>query len=394
MTVRAPFTSSCHRITVSVSALCLLWMNATGCAPSSAMAQQTRLASMSEPAPVTVQHVTHQVAHTDEHGEHQHCEHVAAGLPNVATVFQEQKESVVAVRTEMASMNPSMSAMGPKRTPVGQGSGFVVDPEGYIITNYHVVQGASKIEVSFEEGRRLYEATLVGQDKATDLALLKIETDAPLRAVSFGQSDDLRVGDWVVAIGNPFGLEYTVTTGIVSAKSRRLGQGLYDNYLQTDASINPGNSGGPLFNLDGEVIGVNTAIIKDGQGIGFAIPVDMLSELLPQLRDHGYVVRGYIGANLQELTAQSIRQLGLSEEQEGILVAALQQDGPAHRSGLLPGDLIVAVDGERIDDIYNLLIKIANTSPGDSLTVEAVRKGKSMRLALQVEERPDTERPH
>ena len=310
---------------------------------------------------------------------------IVVGLPDIASVFSAQQQSVVAVRTQSASI-----ASRRRGERVGQGSGFIVDEEGLIVTNYHVVKGARAIEVMLSEGKRGHEATLIGFDEPTDLAILKIDTDKALRPVVFGSSSEAKVGEWVVAIGSPFGLEYSVTAGIVSAKSRRIGHGLYDDFLQTDASINPGNSGGPLFNLRGEVIGVNTAIIRDGQGIGFAVPIDLVASLLPQLIAQGRVVRGYIGANLQPLTGELLELLELPEEQEGVLVAALLEDGPAERSGLRIGDLITAVDGAPIRDVQTLLLKIASTAPGGELSVEALRGDSNVRLALSVVERPDS----
>ena len=315
-------------------------------------------------------------------------------LPDVATIFEQQKSKVVAVKTEMSQTqgNPFMGYQDVPR--MGQGSGFIVDPDGYILTNYHVVGQAEKIEVLLEQGGERFDARLIGADEKTDLALLKIEVDRPLPAVKMGDSETTRVGEWVVAIGNPFGLEYSVTAGILSAKGRNLGQGLYDNFLQTDASINPGNSGGPLFNLRGEVIGVNTAIIRDGQGIGFAVPVNMAKQLLPQLRERGYVVRGYIGAGIQPLTAQLAEALDYAVEPEaGVLIGSLERGGPAAKAGLKIGDIITSFDGSPTPTVQKLLFAVAETSPGDRVRVEILREGEPRALDLEVTERPDAKRP-
>ena len=268
------------------------------------------------------------------------------GLPDVASVFARQRDKVVSVTTEMAPSR-AQAFMGSRAPRVGQGSGFVVDAEGYIVTNYHVVAGAQKIEVVLKHGGERYPARLIGADEKTDIALLKINPQGKLEAVEFGSSRGTRVGEWVVAIGNPFGLDHSVTAGIVSAKGRNLGQGPYDDFLQTDASINPGNSGGPLFDLSGKVVGVNTAIIRDGQGIGFAVPIDMVKALLPQLRERGYVIRGFIGADLQRLSATLADSFGL-EREHGVLLGSVLQGGPAARAGLERGDVVTHFNGRRV----------------------------------------------
>ncbi len=316
------------------------------------------------------------------------------GLPDIATLFERQKSKVVAVKTEVSQQvgNPFTGTRNVPRT--GQGSGFIVSADGHIITNYHVVGGAQKIEVVLEEGGKRYPAELVGSDEKIDIALIKITPDQALKPVTFGTSKDVRVGEWVVAIGNPFGLEYSVTAGIVSAKGRNLGQGLYDNFLQTDASINPGNSGGPLFILRGEVIGVNTAIIRDGQGIGFAVPVDMIKNVLPQLKSRGYVVRGYIGAGIQRLSEDLVATLDYDVEPEtGVLIGSIQTGGPAAKAGLRVGDIITSFGGRSTTDVQKLLFAVAETRPGTTVDVEVLRNGKPRTLRLTVAERPDTERP-
>lgn len=316
---------------------------------------------------------------------------VNKNLPDIAVVFEEQKDKVVAVQTEMARQNQGTLFNSPNGPRVGQGSGFIVDAQGHIITNYHVVAGASKIVVNLATGKS-YPAKLVGSDEKTDIALLKINPDGALPTVVFGRSDALRVGEWVVAIGSPFGLAHSVTAGILSAKGRNLGQGPYDDFLQTDASINPGNSGGPLFNLYGEVIGVNTAIIRDGQGIGFAVPVDIVKSILPQLKERGYVVRGYIGAGIQELSDELARSFKLKTN-EGVLVGSLTAEGPAAAASLQVGDVITTFGARRVTTTQELLFAVADTTPGTSVNVEFIRQGKKQTTQLKVVERPDTKRP-
>ncbi len=310
------------------------------------------------------------------------------GLPDIATVFEQQKPKVVAVRTELAGAQPMLGA-SPSR--VGQGSGLIVDAGGFILTNNHVVAGANRIEVSLATGAK-YPARLVGSDQNTDIALLKINAPDPLPAVTFGSSETARVGEWVVAIGSPFGLEYSVTAGILSAKGRNLGQGLYDDFLQTDASINPGNSGGPLFNLRGEVIGVNTAIIRDGQGIGFAVPIDLIKSILPQLKERGYVVRGYLGAGIQALPLEVAQRLKLTPG-DGVLLGSIAQGGPAAKAGLRAGDILLVFNGRKLRSVQELLFAVADTPPGETVAVEYWREGKRISATLAITERPDTQRP-
>ena len=211
------------------------------------------------------------------------------------------------------------------------GSGFIIDREGYILTNNHVVERAQSIKVKLTDSKE-YDATVIGKDPKTDIALIKINAKQDLPVATFGDSDKLEVGDWVVAIGNPFGLEHTVTQGIVSAKGRVIGAGPYDDFIQTDASINPGNSGGPLFNLKGEVVGINTAIVSGGQGIGFAIPINVVRDLLPQLKSKGKVVRGWLGVVIQKVTPEIAKSFGLKET-EGALVSDVAEQSPADKGG-------------------------------------------------------------
>ncbi len=271
----------------------------------------------------------------------------------------------------------------------GAGSGFVISPEGLIVTNNHVVEDARDVKVTFASGEE-YPAKVIGRDPKTDVALVRVEAKSPLPSVTLGNSDALRVGDWVVAIGNPFGLEGTVTAGIVSAKSRQIGAGPYDDFLQTDAAINPGNSGGPLFNLKGEVVGINTAIVARGQGVGFAIPINLVKALIPQLRDEGRVTRAWLGVVVQPVTPALARSLGLSEP-KGALVADLVDDGPAARAGMRQGDVIVGFQGARVDDSSQLPSIVAGVKPGTRAEVRVVRDGRQETLTVTLGQMPDEE---
>ncbi|MBN2282975.1 MAG: DegQ family serine endoprotease [Deltaproteobacteria bacterium] len=267
------------------------------------------------------------------------------------------------------------------------GSGFIISEDGYLFTNYHVVEQADEILVKLSDGAE-YKAEVKGRDKNTDLALLKIEPKNGLPVAKLGSSADLRVGDWVVAIGNPFGLSQTVTAGIVSAKGRVIGAGPYDDFIQTDASINPGNSGGPLFNLAGEVVGINTAIVAQGQGIGFAIPVDMARAILPQLKDKGKVVRGWLGVSVQEITDDIAESMNL-ESKDGALVSDVFTGDPADKAGIKTGDIIVGIDGRKVTDTHDLLMIVAGIPVGKEVGVTVLRNGKKKTLNVVVSERSE-----
>ncbi len=260
------------------------------------------------------------------------------------------------------------------------GSGFIIDREGYILTNNHVVEKAQTIKVKLTDGAE-YDATVVGRDAKTDIALIKISTKHNLPVAPFGDSEALEVGDWVVAIGNPFGLEHTVTAGIVSAKGRTIGAGPYDDFIQTDASINPGNSGGPLFNLRGEVVGINTAIISGGQGIGFATPINVAKDMLSQLKTKGKVTRGWLGVVIQKVTPEIARDFNL-KDQEGALVSDVMEGSPAEKAEIRRGDVIVAFDGKKIKDMDQLPKLVAATAVGKSVTIGFIRDGKPMEAAV------------
>jgi len=266
------------------------------------------------------------------------------------------------------------------------GTGFIIDREGYILTNNHVVEKADEIKVKLADDQE-FMAKIIGRDPKTDLALIKIEADRDFIPLPLGDSDQLEVGEWVVAIGNPFGLGNTVTAGIVSAKYRQIGAGAYDNFIQTDASINPGNSGGPLLNTDAEVIGINSAIFSQtggNIGIGFAIPINMAKDLLPQLKE-GKVIRGWLGVMIQKITPELKDKLDLKDE-KGALVADVTKDGPADKARIQRGDVIVVFDGQEIKEMSELPYIVASTPVGKTVTVEVIRKGDKKTFQVKIGE--------
>lgn len=272
----------------------------------------------------------------------------------------------------------------------GLGSGFIMSSDGYIITNNHVVRKAEEIEVILEGGKK-YTAKIVGTDPVTDLALLKIDPEGPLPAVEMGDSSALAIGDSVFAIGNPFGLGHTVTAGIVSAKGRALGIGRYDNFVQTDAAINPGNSGGPLFDYEGKVVGVNTAVMARGQGLGFAIPINMAKTVVEHLKVHGRVIRGWLGIMIQDITPEISEALEINRD-EGGLVSEVKEGSPADRAGLRRGDVIVSLEGEKIPDAATLARKLALTRPGVDTKFVVLRDGKERVFTVKLIEHPENEK--
>ena len=335
------------------------------------------------------------------------------GLPNFANLAKRVGPSVVNVSTtqvrKMAQDVPSPFGQGDPRNDLlerffggriprgpqrqnGVGSGFIIDSKGTILTNYHVVNNAQKVSVTLSDGKN-YDAKVIGKDEKTDIAVIKIEAGRELPAVTLGDSDRLEVGEWVMAIGNPFGLDHTVTSGIVSAKGRQIGAGPYDNFIQTDASINPGNSGGPLLNLRGEVVGINTAIFSQSGGnigIGFAIPTNSVKDLLPQLRDKGRVVRGYLGTTVQKITPEIADSLGLKQN-AGALVADVVKGGPAEKAGVKSGDIIVEFDRKEIKDSSDLPAAVARVAPGTAVQLKIARDGKQISLPLTVGEMKESE---
>lgn len=273
--------------------------------------------------------------------------------------------------------------------PTSAGSGFLISEDGYIVTNHHVVNGGEKVEVQIGE-EETYIATIVGSDEKVDLAVLKIKADRSFTTLSFGDVDKVRIGEWVLAIGNPFRLKHTVTAGIVSAKERNINRGSYDNYIQTDASINPGNSGGPLLNMKGEVIGVNTAIVTrtgESAGIGLAIPADMVKNIVDQLRTTGKVERGWLGVQIQKVTPKIATGLGL-ETPRGALISMVTKGSPAEDAELETGDVIVSVDGERVGDFHELPIKVSQMTPGTKVKLVLIRDGKNVNRTVKLGRMP------
>jgi serine protease Do len=273
-----------------------------------------------------------------------------------------------------------------KREAHSLGSGFIISKDGYVVTNNHVIKEADKIKVILQGGDQTFPAEVVGRDPETDLALLKIDAGNDLPVLEFGDSKKMEVGEWVLAIGNPFGLDHTVTAGIISAKGRVIGAGPYDNFLQTDASINPGNSGGPLLNMDGEVIGINTAIVASGQGIGFAIPSVLAEDVIKQIKEYGKVQRGWLGVTIQDIDKNTAKALGLSEA-KGALVASVMPGDPADKAGIQVGDVIRSIDGNPVEDAGDLTRTIGHLPPGETISIQVWRKGKIKTLEITLGER-------
>jgi serine protease Do len=281
---------------------------------------------------------------------------------------------------------------GPRRVN-SLGSGFIVDPTGIVITNNHVISDADEINVILNNGDKL-KAEIIGRDQKTDLAVLRVKPDKPLKAVKFGDSDVLRIGEWVIAIGNPFGLGGSVTAGIISARNRDINSGPYDSYIQTDASINRGNSGGPLFNMSGEVIGINTAIYSPSGGsigIGFAVPSKNAVAVVDQLRQFGEMRRGWLGVRIQQVTDDIAESLGLKPVR-GALVAGIDDKGPAKPAGIEPGDVIVKFDGKDIKEMKDLPRIVADTPVGKDVPVVVVRKGKEETKTVKLGRLEDAEK--
>ncbi len=266
------------------------------------------------------------------------------------------------------------------------GSGFIISKDGFIVTNNHVIAGADEVNVTLQGGDDTYTAEIIGRDPDTDLAVLKIEPDEDLPTLEFGDSDAMQIGEWVVAIGNPFGLDHSVTAGIVSAKSRIIGAGPFDDFIQTDASINPGNSGGPLLNLEGQVIGINTAIVAAGQGIGFAVPSNMAQRIIEQLQTGKKIRRGWLGVSIQNVDKDMAKALGL-EEPRGALVANAMPGEPAAEAGVKTGDVILRVNGEEVADTNELLRKIAAIKPDENAVLTIWRDEKIRTITVSLGER-------
>ncbi len=342
---------------------------------------------------------------------------LARGPDSVADVAEGLQDAVVNISTTQTlkgSAENAPSGPGPKGSPFEEffddffddedkdglprkvsslGSGFVIDPSGLVVTNNHVIEGADEIIINFTDGSKLKVTKILGHDPKTDLALLKVEPKKPLNAITFGDSSKMRVGDWVMAIGNPFGLGGSVTVGIISATKRDINAGPYDDFLQTDAAINRGNSGGPLFNMDGQVIGVNTAIISPtggSIGIGFAVPSNSAMQVVDQLKQYGETRRGWLGVHVQNVTDEIAGSLGL-QEPKGALVAKVSPDSPAASAGIQPSDVILKFDGQAIDNMRSLPRAVAATAIGKSVGVELMRKGQTVDLTVTVGRLPEDE---
>lgn len=269
------------------------------------------------------------------------------------------------------------------------GSGFIISKDGYVLTNNHVISGADEIYVSLADGDAEYKAKIIGKDDNTDIALIKIEVkkdDFPVAIL--GDSDSLEIGDWVIAIGNPFGFGHTLTQGIVSAKTRVIGAGPYDSFIQTDAAINPGNSGGPLINMDGEVVGINTAIISSGQGIGFAIPINMAKQILQDLKDKGEVTRGWLGVAIQDVTPEIARAIGL-DKPSGAMITDVYPGDPADKAGLKKGDVILKINDQDIQDPRALTRMIGNLKPSEKVSLVIWRDSKKVTINTKLERRSE-----
>jgi serine protease Do len=341
----------------------------------------------------------------------------ARGPESVAEVAEGLQESVVNISTTQTLKDTAENVpngSGPKGSPFEEffddffdeedkdgmprkvsslGSGFVIDSSGLVVTNNHVIEGADEIIINFTDGSKLKVTKILGHDPKTDLALLKVEPKKPLKAVIFGDSAKMRVGDWVMAIGNPFGLGGSVTVGIISATKRDINAGPYDDFLQTDAAINRGNSGGPLFNMNGEVIGVNTAIISPtggSIGIGFAVPSNSAVQVLDQLKQYGETRRGWLGVHVQNVTEEIASSLGL-QEPKGALVAKVSPGSPAAAAGIEPSDVILKFDGQPIENMRGLPRAVAATPIGKSVAVELLRKGEPMDFTVTVGRLPGDE---
>src|SRR5262245_1708476 len=310
------------------------------------------------------------------------AERSSPGVVNIQTSKKIRGAAVPRSFEEFFFGGPFGSGGFPAREVPILGSGFVISKDGYIVTNAHVIEDVESIKVIFEDGKEL-DAEVVGRDTKTDIALIRVKADHDLFALPLGDSDQVRPGEWVVAIGNPFGLEHTVTAGIVSAKHRVIGQGSYDDYIQTDAAINPGNSGGPLLNLSGEVIGINTAIRPAANTIGFAVPVNMAKDILPQLRTKGSVTRGWIGVVIQKITPEISQHLDI-EGSTGALVSKVMPGGPADDAGIKRYDGILSFDGKEIGEMNELPRVVAATPVGKKVPVVVLRDGKKKTVEVGV----------
>lgn len=269
----------------------------------------------------------------------------------------------------------------------GEGSGFIIHREGYILTNAHVIDGADDIQVALADGR-LFRGQVIGIDNITDVGLVKIQSPNPLPVLPLGSSKRLKIGEWVMAIGSPFGLELSITVGIVSAKGRSLGASPFDDFIQIDAPINPGNSGGPLINTRGEVVGINTMILAQGQGLGFSLPIDLVKQILPELKSKGKITRSWMGVVIQEITIDIKERLKLNDAQ-GAYIAQVVQNSPAARAKIKEGDVIIMFNGEPLRNSRELPLKCAHAPAGKSIPVKLIRQGKTITVTVVLEKVPN-----
>jgi len=283
---------------------------------------------------------------------------------------------------------PQMRPHGPKEfRQRGEGSGFIIHKDGYILTNAHVIENSDSVQIALSTGG-LFKGKLIGMDKVADLALIKIDSPDPLPVIPLGSSKELKPGDWVMAIGSPFGLDLTVTVGIVSAKGRSLGATPYDDFIQTDTPINPGNSGGPLINTQGEVVGINTAVMQMGQGLGFSLPVDLAKKLIPELKTNGKVTRSWLGVSVQDITLADKESLKLGVDQ-GSLVREVVVDSPAYKAGLKMNDVIVEFNGHTINNSRKLPKEVVYTTSGEEVSIKLVREGKTKTVVVILQPFPE-----
>ena len=380
-------------VAVGAAALGMVLTGGLGVTPQG---QAARLAPLSATTPVAAPAVV--VAPTS--------------LPDFANLADRVNPSVIAVYTEEVvkpgdtrrfhrEMDPFEFFFGPRMSPEGMrpqrrqgaGSGFFISTDGLALTNNHVIDGAEKINVRLTDNTET-PAKIVGRDPATDVALIRVEGKGPFSPLALGDSDALRVGEWVMAVGNPLRMEHTVTVGVVSAKGRALGLSeetrSFENFIQTDAAINLGNSGGPLVNLRGEVVGMNSAINAAGQNLGFAVPVNTIKAVLPQLKDKGKVVRGYLGVMIKNVDQETQEAFNLTSR-DGAFVDSVEKGGPAEKAGVQAGDTIVKVDGTPIKETRQLIDRVSAIAPGGKVDLEVIREGKARTLTATLTERPGTE---
>jgi serine protease Do len=356
--------------------------------PAALIQQQSFAPLVKKVLPAVVNISVTQKAGSDQMSEEEFRGSPFQGFPN--SPFDEMLRRFFNQQNPGGDEGHGVPQMPQEPQRIALGSGFIIDPSGYVVTNNHVVGDAGKVEVILQDKTK-YTAKIIGRDPKTDLAILKIKADKPLPYVSFGDSNAAQVGDWVMAVGNPFGLGGTVTTGIISARGRDINEGPYDDFLQIDAPINRGNSGGPTFNLEGQVIGINTAIYSPNGGsvgIGFAVPSNVAKNIVAQLEEHGKITRGWLGVQIQEITPAIAASLGLHGD-NGALVAVVNANGPAAEAGLKQGDVILAFNGAAVQQLHDLPRLVAGASPGSEATITVWREGHKTDLQAKLGQLPE-----